>query len=104
MVGKNILNIDVPLTMKQEESQKSSAAGKLELENKSLRSQLDEYQEEFRGIKNQEVTIRRLEDKIKEYDTRMESLVQEQVQQTEVTLREESETVLMQMKERSGHS
>lgn len=53
----------------------------LELENKKLKGQIEEFQNEFREIKNQEVTIRRLEDKIKDYEIQMNVLVQKQVEE-----------------------
>ena len=81
-------------------SEKSASVGKLELENKNLKAQITEFQEEFKGIKNQEVTIRRLEDKVKDYETRMETIVQNQVQETEENIRLDNQTTITQLKER----
>ena len=74
--------------------------GKLELDNKNLRSQIEEFQQEFKDIKNQEVTIRRLEDKIKDYETRLDSIVNVQVQDSEDKIREEFQHTITQLKER----
>ena len=78
----------------------SSDIGKLQLENKNLRGQIEEFQAEFKDIKNQEVTIRRLEDKIKEYETKMESIVQNQIEETSESMRVETESTITQLRER----
>jgi len=83
-----------------EASKMSSDIGKLQLENKNLRGQIEEFQAEFKDIKNQEVTIRRLEDKIKEYETKMESIVQNQIEETSESMRVETETTITQLRER----
>ena len=65
-----------------------------------MRSQLEEYQVEFRDIKNQEVTIRILEDRIKEFEGRMDSLVQEKIEETSEALKQDTATTISQLQER----
>lgn len=79
---------------------KASSAGRLELENKNLRSQLEQYQQEFKDIKNQEVTIRRLQDQVKEYEGRMDSLVEEKMQENSTTIQTNLQSTIDQMQER----
>ncbi|XP_048836212.1 cut-like homeobox 1b isoform X3 [Brienomyrus brachyistius] len=53
----------------------------VEMENQKLRETLEEYNKEFAEVKNQEVTIKALKEKIRDYEqslkTQAESLVQE---------------------------
>ena len=51
----------------------------LEIENKQLRETLDEYNVEFKEVKNQEVTIKALKDKIKEMEEKTEQQVQQKI-------------------------
>ena len=84
----------------QEESQKSSKVGELELENKKLRTELEEFRKEFQEVQNQEVTIRRLEDKINEYQSKMDQIIQERTVQTEQQLKDEFQKTLENLRER----
>ncbi|KAF2069865.1 hypothetical protein CYY_008818 [Polysphondylium violaceum] len=77
------------LTAALEEYSKVDITTKLEIENKKLLTELNEFKKEFQEIQNQEVTIRRLEDKIKEYENRFESSALEKVGIREQELRQE---------------
>ncbi len=43
----------------------------LEIENRKCKTELEEFRKEFQEIQNQEVTIRRLEDKIADYESKV---------------------------------
>ena len=43
----------------------------MQLENENLQRQLEQFKSEIHEIKNQEVTVRRLEDKLHEYETQV---------------------------------
>eukprot|EP00741_Cyanophora_paradoxa_P009913 tig00000157_g9603.t1 len=68
----------------------SSKTAELEAQNRRMRQELDEYKNEFSMLKNQEVTIRRLEEKCRALETQMEAKVQEQVEQRERAAKEEA--------------
>ncbi|CAM9924516.1 unnamed protein product, partial [Ectocarpus sp. 6 AP-2014] len=51
-----------------------------ELEVQKLRSELAEYEEEFSKLKNQDITIRRLEDVIAEFEEGAEAKVEEEAE------------------------
>jgi hypothetical protein len=55
----------------QQSSRDSNRVGELDIENRKLRTELEEFRKEFQEVKNQEVTIRRLEDKIADYETKV---------------------------------
>lgn len=96
----------------QEESLKSSRVSELEMENRKYKTELEEFRKEFQEIKNQEVTIRRLEDKIAEYEQRvwlpweiltnqMEQIVEERMKNNDSSMKEELLKTIELMKERS---
>ncbi|CAF3789921.1 unnamed protein product, partial [Adineta steineri] len=58
----------------------------LEVENQKLRETLDEYNHEFADVKNQEVTIKQLREKIKDLEDRTESNIQQRVKEKEKEL------------------
>ena len=58
----------------------------LEIENKQLKNTLDEYHEEFAQVKNQEVTIKGLKDKIKEIESASEQQIQQRLKEKEKEL------------------
>lgn len=60
----------------------------MEAENRRLQKKLSEFQSEFKDIKNQEVTIRRLEDRCKELESKAEEIVQQRLGALERGLRE----------------
>ncbi len=65
---------------------KAERAQDLEIENKQLRETLDEYNVEFAQVKNQEVTIKSLNNKIKELDEKADQSVQQRVKEKEKEL------------------
>ena len=65
---------------------KSERVQDLEIENKQLRDTLDEYNVEFAQVKNQEVTIKSLKDKIRELEERVEQQVAQKSKETEKEL------------------
>jgi homeobox protein cut-like len=72
----------------KEENNKSSRVVEIEAENRRLQKKLSEFQTEFKDIKNQEVTIRRLEDRCKELESKAEEIVQQRLSTLERGLRE----------------
>jgi homeobox protein cut-like len=58
----------------------------LEIENKQLRETLDEYNNEFAHVKNQEVTIKQLKEKIKDMEEKSEQTVQNKLKEKEKEL------------------
>ena len=58
----------------------------LEIENKQLRETLDEYNNEFAHVKNQEVTIKQLKEKIKDLEEKIEQTVQSKLKEKEKEL------------------
>jgi uncharacterized membrane protein len=75
---------------------------KLEIENQKLFRELEEFRGDFQEIQNQEVTIRRYEDKIQHYEQQMEDLVELKVKEAETKLDSEYRDKITSMKERSG--
>ncbi|CAF2753995.1 unnamed protein product [Rotaria sp. Silwood2] len=55
----------------------------LEVENQKLRETLDEYNHEFADVKNQEVTIKQLREKIKDLEDKTESTIQQRIKEKE---------------------
>ncbi|XP_052802047.1 homeobox protein cut-like 1 isoform X2 [Mya arenaria] len=55
----------------------------LEIENKQLRETLDEYNHEFAEVKNQEVTIKQLRDRLKEGEDRIEAVAEARTKEKE---------------------
>lgn len=83
--------IDVPdpvavLEHSQQLQKKAQKAQDLEIENKQLRETLEVYNQEFVEVKNQEVTIKQLKDKVKEYEDKMEANAQARAKEKEKEL------------------
>lgn len=55
----------------------------LAIENEKLQKTIQDYHEEFAEIKNQEVTVKRLQDKLDEYEKSMESTIQTRLAEKE---------------------
>mmetsp|Transcript_16123 Transcript_16123/g.26380 ORF Transcript_16123/g.26380 Transcript_16123/m.26380 type:complete len:726 (-) Transcript_16123:455-2632(-) len=70
----------------------------LDAVNRKIKKELEDYKSEFSLLKNQENTIRRLEDKIRQMETQMDLRVGEMVEAKEKLLREE-----MQRSQETGH-
>ncbi len=58
----------------------------LEIENKQLKNTLDEYHAEFAEVKNQEVTIKSLKERIKELEASVDQQVQQRSREREKEL------------------
>lgn len=83
MVYKALLEIPDPVpALKQAEATKKQLdkCRDIEMENDNLRKTLDEYHAEFAEVKNQEVTIKELREKLKEYEGNKEASIQEQME------------------------
>lgn len=65
---------------------KAQKAQDLEIENRQLRDRLDEYNSEFAEVKNQEVTIKQLREKLKEFEEKLESTAQAKAKEKEKEL------------------
>lgn len=70
--------IDVPdpvpvLELSQQLHQKVQRMNDIDTENQKLRETLEEYNKEFAEVKNQEVTIKTLKEKIREYEQSMKN-------------------------------
>ncbi|XP_071496876.1 homeobox protein cut-like 1 [Diadema antillarum] len=68
---------------------KAQKALDLEIENQKLRETLEEYNKEFAEVKNQEVTIKNLQSKLKEYEERSESVAQARANEKERELQKD---------------
>uniref|UniRef100_UPI00398EF662 homeobox protein cut-like 1 isoform X1 n=1 Tax=Pristiophorus japonicus TaxID=55135 RepID=UPI00398EF662 len=110
--------IDVPdpvpaLDLGQQLQLKVQRMHDIETENQKLRETLEEYNKEFAEVKNQEVTIKALKEKIKEYEQTLSNraeilaLEKEQKLQNDFTERErklqESQTSLASKFEEADH-
>lgn len=83
---KQIIDLPDPvqaLENVQRVQKKAERVQDLEIENKQLRETLDEYNLEFAEVKNQEVTIKALKDKIKELEEKSEQNVLQRVKEKE---------------------
>ncbi|XP_042206580.1 protein CASP-like isoform X3 [Homarus americanus] len=58
----------------------------LEIENKNLRETLRDYNEEFKEVRNQDVTIKALKEKIKNYEDLMDDNIQSKTKELEKEL------------------
>ncbi|KAJ7375021.1 intra-Golgi vesicle-mediated transport [Desmophyllum pertusum] len=85
-IYKKLVDVPDPLPILEQavvQQQKVSKLQDYEIENKQLRETLEEYNTEFAEVKNQEVTINRLKEKLREYDDKMEDRVQVRVKERE---------------------
>ncbi|XP_076048011.1 protein CASP-like isoform X5 [Oratosquilla oratoria] len=74
----------------------------LEIENKNLRETLHDYNEEFKEVRNQDVTIKALKEKIKSYEEQQDSTIQTKIKELEKELTRqytEKERVLQETQE-----
>jgi homeobox protein cut-like len=70
----------------QQLQKKAERVADLEIENQQLRETLAEYSDEFAHVKNQEVTIKQLKDKIKEMEEKSEKQLQIRIKEKEKEL------------------
>ena len=83
---KSIIDLPDPvpaLESVQRLTKKCERVSDLEIENKQLRETLDEYNNEFKEVKNQEVTIKMLKDKIKDLEEKSEVYLQQRIKERE---------------------
>jgi len=101
LLYKNLLEIPdpVPVLKQAEQIKKQLEKSKdVDLENQKLRETLDEYHSEFAEVKNQEVTLNKLKDKLKEYEEdsekKLENLLKEKEQEIQKTFDEREQKLL----------
>ncbi|KAK6184473.1 hypothetical protein SNE40_006941 [Patella caerulea] len=85
-VYKKLIDLPDPVTALEHALQiqkKAHRVQDLEIENKQLRETLDEYNHEFAEVKNQEVTIKQLKDKLKEHEDKLESTAESRAKEKE---------------------
>jgi homeobox protein cut-like len=70
----------------QQLQKKAERVTDLDIENQQLRETLDEYSNEFAHVKNQEVTIKQLKDKIKDMEEKSEQQLQLRIKEKEKEL------------------
>ncbi|XP_045173732.1 homeobox protein cut-like 1 isoform X2 [Mercenaria mercenaria] len=68
---------------------KAHRVGDLEIENKQLRETLDEYNHEFAEVKNQEVTIKQLRERLKEGEDKVEAVAEARTKEKERELQKQ---------------
>jgi homeobox protein cut-like len=86
---KQLIDLPDPVVSLENTSKlqkKAERVQDLEIENKQLRDTLEEYNVEFAQVKNQEVTIKNLNNKIKELEEKMEQTVQQRLKEKEKEL------------------
>ncbi|XP_043191632.1 homeobox protein cut-like 1 [Amphibalanus amphitrite] len=80
--------IDMPdvtaaLEYSQTAQHKLSKLADLQIENNQLRDTLKDYNEELKDVKSQGVTIKQLEEKIRQFETNQESIIEERTKEME---------------------
>ncbi|XP_070572083.1 protein CASP-like isoform X2 [Ptychodera flava] len=91
-VYKKFIDVPDPVPVLEHAMQlqkKVQRAQDLEVENQKLRETLDEYNHEFAEVKNQEVTIKTLKEKLKEFEEKMEAVAQSRAKEKEKDLQRE---------------
>lgn len=74
----------------------------LEAENRKMKVELEEFRTEATHLKNQQATIRRLEERNRQLEQQMEEKVRELVEVKQRSLAEENQKTLEVLKEREG--
>jgi homeobox protein cut-like len=69
------------------------------LEIEKLKSELSQYEEEFQTLKNQEITIRRLEEQLSQYLLNNEITIDEEIVKRTEIIRNETTQEVMEIKE-----
>ncbi|XP_068230347.1 protein CASP-like isoform X3 [Palaemon carinicauda] len=88
-VYKKVIDINDPLPTLEYCAGLEKKVGRLadlEIENKNLRETLKEYNEEFKEVRNQDVTIKALKEKVKHYEDLMDDTVQSKTKELEKEL------------------
>ncbi|XP_009798773.1 protein CASP [Nicotiana tabacum] len=81
-------------------AEKDSKLSELESENRKMKVELEEFRMEATHLKNQQATIRRLEDRCRQLEQQMEEKVKEIVEIKQRSLAEENQKTLEVLKER----
>eukprot|EP00039_Didymoeca_costata_P030357 m.29170 g.29170 ORF g.29170 m.29170 type:complete len:656 (+) comp8071_c0_seq1:257-2224(+) len=85
-VYKQLIDAPDPVALLESaltDQKRSAQNQELELENRRLQATIKEYHAEFAQIKNQEVTIKRLQDKVDDYEKQIENRVQGKAKEVE---------------------
>ncbi|XP_033627656.1 homeobox protein cut-like 2 isoform X2 [Asterias rubens] len=91
-VYKKLIDLPDPVPVLEHSLSMQKRAQKaldLEVENQKLRETLDEYNQEFAEVKNQEVTIKNLREKLRDYEERLETTAQSRAKEKEKELQRE---------------
>lgn len=83
-----------------DDSQKFQRISELEMENVRYKTELEEFRKEFQEIQNQEVVIRQLEEQLATTQSKINTIVEEKVKESEKKLKEEQHEVISTLKER----
>ena len=78
----------------------NSRISELELENKRLKTELEEFRKDFQEIKNQEVTIRKLEEQIEEYEIQFQEIVVNKIKESQEKMEMENNKTLNSLREK----
>ncbi|XP_060594771.1 homeobox protein cut-like 1 isoform X4 [Ruditapes philippinarum] len=91
-VYKKLIDLPDPVSVleyAQQIQKKAHRVGDLEIENKQLRETLDEYNHEFAEVKNQEVTIKQLRERLKEGEDKVEAVAEARTKEKERELQKQ---------------
>eukprot|EP00898_Chlorokybus_atmophyticus_P007204 jgi/Chlat1/7485/Chrsp60S07002 len=83
-------------------SEECARTGELERENHRMRMELEEYRAESANLKNQQVTIRRLEERNRLLEAQMEDKVREMVEMRQRTMEADSQKQVDAVREREA--
>ncbi|KAK6142463.1 hypothetical protein DH2020_022811 [Rehmannia glutinosa] len=83
-----------------QEEEKDARLSELESENRKMKVELEEFRTESTHLKNQQATIRRLEDRTRQLEQQMEEKVKEIVEIKQRNLAEENQKTMEVLKER----
>ncbi|GAQ87720.1 Transcription factor/CCAAT displacement protein CDP1 [Klebsormidium nitens] len=92
-----------PVSCLASASETAARVAELEAENRRFRQELEEYRAEASNLKNQQVTVRRLEERNRQLEQQMEEKVREIVEMKQRSLAEENQKSLEVLKSREDH-
>jgi homeobox protein cut-like len=96
---KSIYDAPDPAPIIQSLLQSLSSTSTYQLDIKKLKSEISQYEKEFQQLKNQDITIRRLEDQLNEYKLKIEDKVTEEVNKRVTDLEEQMEEKVANVRE-----
>lgn len=94
--------IAIQAAISAEASNKGKNHTKLEIQNQKLQNELEEFRREFQDIKNQEVTIKRLQEQVKQYEMKLDDMTATKVAEKEQQLQQEYNRLIQEMKNREN--